>query len=63
MLRIYLPLSLTAGFDCADSYPVIAWLCWVPNLLVAQHVGKPTSDRSTAVQPRPEDGRLAIQSP
>jgi hypothetical protein len=36
MLRIYLPLSLAAGVDYADSYPVIAWLCWVPNLLVAQ---------------------------
>jgi hypothetical protein len=35
-LRIYLPLSLAAGLDYADSYPVIAWLCWVPNLLVAQ---------------------------
>jgi hypothetical protein len=36
MLRIYLPLSLVAGLDYADAYPVIAWLCWVPNLLVAQ---------------------------
>jgi uncharacterized membrane protein len=35
-LRIYIPLALAAGLDYADSYPVIAWLCWVPNLLVAQ---------------------------
>lgn len=36
MLRIYMPLSAVAGLDYADAYPVIAWLCWVPNLLVAQ---------------------------
>jgi hypothetical protein len=36
MLRIYIPLSQIAGLDYADSYRVIAWLCWIPNLLVAQ---------------------------
>jgi Predicted membrane protein (DUF2306) len=36
MLRIYIPLSQIAGFDYAASYAGIAWLCWVPNLLVAQ---------------------------
>jgi hypothetical protein len=35
MLRIYTPLSQIAGFDY-DDLRVIAWLCWVPNLLVAQ---------------------------
>jgi hypothetical protein len=35
-LRIYIPLSQIAGFDYAASYAAIAWLCWVPNLLVAQ---------------------------
>lgn len=35
-LRIYLPpaLILQAPFEVA--YPIIAWACWVPNLLVAQ---------------------------
>jgi hypothetical protein len=36
MLRIYLPVSLIAGIEYADAYPVIAWACWVPNLIVAQ---------------------------
>ena len=31
MLRVYVPLSLAGGLGYADSYPVIAWLCWVPN--------------------------------
>jgi hypothetical protein len=36
MLRIYIPLSQIAGFDYDDSCRMIAWLRWVPNLLVAQ---------------------------
>jgi hypothetical protein len=35
-LRLYLPIAGAAeiGFDVA--YPAIAWLCWVPNLAVAE---------------------------
>ena len=34
-LRLYLPIgAMTVGFDAA--YPFIAWLCWVPNLIVAE---------------------------
>jgi hypothetical protein len=35
-LRIYLPVSLAMGVPFAMAYPAIAWLCWVPNLLVAE---------------------------
>ncbi|MCB1672471.1 MAG: DUF2306 domain-containing protein [Pseudomonadales bacterium] len=35
-LRIYIPLFLIAGFPFEEAYPVIAWLCWVPNILVAE---------------------------
>ncbi len=35
-LRIYLPLALASGVPFEDAYPVIAWLCWVPHLVVAQ---------------------------
>jgi uncharacterized membrane protein len=35
-LRLYLPLSLANGIRFEDAYPVIAWLCWVPNLAIAQ---------------------------
>lgn len=35
-LRVYVPLSLAAGLPFESSYPVIGWLCWVPNLLVAE---------------------------
>lgn len=35
-LRLYVPAALGFGIGLAAAYPVIAWLCWVPNLLVAQ---------------------------
>ena len=38
MLRIYLPLSQIAQIDFIDAYRVIAWLCWVPNLLAAEWI-------------------------
>ena len=36
MLRIYLPLSEVMGIPFADAYQAIAWVCWVPNLVVAE---------------------------
>ena len=35
-LRIYLPLSDMAGIPFEGAYPAISWLCWVPNLVVAE---------------------------
>ena len=35
-LRIYLPLSGVVGIPFAEAYPTIAWLCWVPNLVIAE---------------------------
>jgi hypothetical protein len=35
-LRLWLPLSQVAGIDFMTAYVAIAWLCWVPNLLVAE---------------------------
>lgn len=37
-LRLYLPASVASGVDFEVAYPVIAWLCWVPNLIVAELV-------------------------
>lgn len=34
-LRLYLPL-LEAGFGFDTGYLLVAWLCWVPNLIVAE---------------------------
>jgi uncharacterized membrane protein len=35
-LRIYLPVSQAAGIPFEIAYPIIAWACWLPNLLVAE---------------------------
>jgi uncharacterized membrane protein len=35
-LRIYIPAMLIADIRFASGYPYIAWLCWVPNLIVAE---------------------------
>lgn len=36
MLRLYLPASVLLGLDMGRAYVAIAWLCWVPNLAVAE---------------------------
>lgn len=35
-LRIYLPVSAAAGIPFEAAYPIIAWVCWVPNAVVAE---------------------------
>jgi len=35
-LRVYLPLSQLAGMPFADAYQIVAWTCWVPNLVVVE---------------------------
>jgi hypothetical protein len=35
-LRLYIPIGMVAGLTMAAAYPAIAWLCWVPNLAVAE---------------------------
>lgn len=35
-LRIYLPLAIALKLPMPVAYPAIAWLCWLPNALVAE---------------------------
>ena len=35
-LRLYLPLHLLVGMHFDDAYRAISFLCWVPNLFVAE---------------------------
>ena len=38
MLRLWMPLSDALGIDFLAAYRVVGWLCWVPNLLVAEWI-------------------------
>jgi uncharacterized membrane protein len=35
-LRLYLPMAGVAGVPFEVAYPIIAWVAWVPNLIVAE---------------------------
>jgi uncharacterized membrane protein len=37
-LRLWLPASVASGIEFELAYPVIAWLCWVPNVLAAERL-------------------------
>jgi hypothetical protein len=43
-VTLRLPGSMAAGVPFGLAYPVIAWLCWVPNLIVAEWVLRRTPD-------------------
>jgi uncharacterized membrane protein len=36
MLRVWLPLFFVLGYEFPEAYTTVAWLCWVPNLFVAE---------------------------
>ncbi len=36
MLRLYLPVSMVAGAELAIAYSIIAWLCWIPNIIYVE---------------------------
>ena len=48
-LRLYMPIAIIAHLDMALAYPVIAWLCWVPNLIAAEVYLVLRSDRLAGV--------------
>lgn len=35
-LRMYLPISFALGLEFESSYPVIAWVNWVPNIVLME---------------------------
>ena len=44
-LRIYLPISQIAGYEFVDAYRAIAWMAWVPNLVIAEWFIIPLSNK------------------
>jgi uncharacterized membrane protein len=37
-LRLYIPAAIISGVSFEAAYPAISWLCWVPNLIVAEWI-------------------------
>jgi len=37
-LRLWLPAQLVAGIPYEIAYAIVAWLAWVPNLIVAEYL-------------------------
>lgn len=42
MLRVWVPLSMSTSIDFTTAYMFIGWLCWVPNLFVAEWIVRRT---------------------
>ncbi|WP_185142057.1 DUF2306 domain-containing protein [Chryseobacterium pennipullorum] len=42
-LRLWFPLLKNLTHDPVNSYLAVAWLCWVPNVLVAYFINKNTA--------------------
>jgi len=64
-LRIYMPLAGVLGFDLVRAYPAIAWLCWVPNAILAElYLGKggAYSTVATIVPSFPSTAPIAAQA-
>jgi Predicted membrane protein (DUF2306) len=45
-LRLYLPASVALGATLEVAYPIIAWLCWLPNLIAAEFLFNRTTHSS-----------------
>jgi uncharacterized membrane protein len=57
-LRVYLPIAQTLPVEPEDAYRAISFLCWVPNLLVAE-----VYLRTRRATPGPDAGRAASAYP
>ena len=52
-LRLYLLAAGTMGIAFDDSYPVISFLCWIPNLIAAELYLMATDAQRSALARRP----------
>lgn len=38
LLRVWLGVFIASGVSIEDAYRTVAWLCWVPNLLIVEYL-------------------------
>ena len=51
-LRLYLPVLLISGVPYAAGYPIVAWICWIPNLLFAEWLVRGGRTQGGRLSPR-----------
>lgn len=58
-LRLELPLMIMGGLAFPTAYSIVGWLCWVPNLLLAEWLlrAKPQHTRALSAEFVPAAGR------
>jgi uncharacterized membrane protein len=49
MLRLWLPAQLISGVPFDVAYQVVAWLCWVPNLVIAEYIVRNLRNTEAAI--------------
>lgn len=68
MLRVWMPIAIVAlGMEFVTAYRAIAWLCWVPNLLLAEWIirrsrGSQPGVRITTRPSNPVRGTETVQA-
>ena len=58
-LRLWMPASIVLGIPFENAYPVIAWLCWIPNLVLAEYAFNQARNRATRRTIATEPGAAA----
>ena len=51
-LRSYLPILLLSGVRYATAYPLVAWMCWIPNLVFAEWLVRRGRTRAVRLSPQ-----------
>ena len=46
-LRLWMPACMVLGIPFENAYPVIAWVCWISNLVLAEFAFNTARNRAT----------------
>jgi dolichyl-phosphate-mannose--protein O-mannosyl transferase len=50
-LRIWLPLLIMIFGDFIIAYTIVAWMCWIPNLIVARLITRKLTTQKLQTAP------------
>ena len=51
-LRVYLGVMAVTGIPFAEGYPLVAWICWIPNLLFAEWLLRRGRNQAPTLSPQ-----------